>query len=104
VLFRSIAEAIGQAQSDSGYLVEMVQCMTEEAVTPTVGVGVAFNQWSSHLVARVKSEMTHSDLPIIFSYCRDCGKGLGAFNGNRVGSCADASEQCQVPATPRVGS
>ncbi len=29
-LLPMIAEAIGQAQSDSGYLVEMVQCMTEE--------------------------------------------------------------------------
>jgi hypothetical protein len=102
-LLPMIAEAIGQAQSDSGYLVEMVQCMTEEAVTPTVGVGAAFNQWSNHLVARVKSEMTHSDLPIIFSYCRDCGKGLGAVNGNRIGHCADAGEPCQVPAVPRVG-
>jgi hypothetical protein len=102
-LLPMIAEAIGQAQSDSGYLVEMVQCMTEEVVTPTVGVGAAFNQWSNHLVARVKSEMTHSDLPIIFSYCRDCGKGLGAVNGNRIGHCADAGEPCQVPAVPRVG-
>ncbi len=109
-LLPMIAEAIGQAQSDSGYLVEMVQCMTEEAETfasavqEVSGISEAFNQWSSYLSARVKSGMTHSDLPIIFSYCRDCGKGLGAVNGNRVASCADASEQCQVPATPRVAS
>jgi hypothetical protein len=108
-LLPMIAEAIGQAQSDSGYLVEMVQCMTEEAekfasaVQDVSGISEAFNQWSNHLVARVKSEMTHSDLPIIFSYCRDCGKGLGAVNGNRIGHCADAGEPCQVPAVPRVG-
>jgi hypothetical protein len=32
-LLPMIAEAIGQAQSDSGYLVEMVQCMTEEVAS-----------------------------------------------------------------------
>jgi len=63
----------------------------------------AFNQWSSHLVARVKSQITYEpDVRIIFSYCRDCGKGLGAVNGNRIAHCSDAGEPCQVPATPRV--
>lgn len=47
-----------------------------------------FNQWAEYLVSRTK--VVHSDLPIIFSYCRDCGKGLGSFNGMRVGRCADA--------------
>jgi hypothetical protein len=58
-------------------------------------INSAFNQWASHLVARVKSQVTTSNLPLIFSYCCACGKGLGAVNGNRIGHCSDAGEQCQ---------
>lgn len=99
-----IDAAIGQTETDCDYLVEMVQAMTEEVVTPTVDVGAAFNQWATYWSAKVKSQITNDpDGKIIFSWCCDCGKGLGAVNGNRIGHCADAGEPCQVPAVPRVG-
>lgn len=48
----------------------------------------AFNQWAEYLVAKTK--IVHNNPPIIFSYCRDCGAGLGSFNGMVVSRCADA--------------
>lgn len=51
-------------------------------------ITTAFNQWAEYLVARTR--VTRSNLPLIFSYCRDCGAGLGSSNGMRVGRCADA--------------
>jgi len=59
-------------------------------------IDTAFDQWATYICARVRSQMTHDDKPLIFSYCQLCGRGLGAVNGLRIGRCSEAGQPCKT--------
>ena len=52
----------------------------------------AFNEWATYVVAKV-GRVQYSHLPCLTSRCRHCGKGLGAVNDLRIGTCAEATAE-----------